>query len=248
MLKRHMSINLYRRKKTMSQTNPFASVGGLSVATASPAITQVALPAGYSIMQLAAHKAPAEKVASRKPAWECSVEELRERVTFRDVQAVSKRDPAQYHCRMFLAPRPLEMSLTLGNDPQGHPLNTIVCPAQFTQAVQQQLTEYVKAGHFDNALLKCAAELKDSKDNAKPKVKRAPVDKEAAAAALSELASTVPQTAVAGFPAAGQVVNGLVSAPTTLAFNAQGLQQPASNVTALPQGMVAPAGFPQFPA
>lgn len=232
----------------MSQTNPFGGVVG-GLAAASPAIAQVALPAGYSIMQLAAHKAPAEKVASRKPAWECSVEELRERVTFRDVQAVSKRDPAQYHCRMFLAPRPLEMSLTLGNDPQGHPLNTIVCPAQFTQAVQQQLTEYVKAGHFDTALLKCAAELKDAKDNAKPKVKRAPVDKEAAAAALSELASTVPQTAtVAGFPAAGQVVNGLVSAATTQVFPAQGLQQPANNVTALPQGMVAPAGFPQFPA
>lgn len=232
----------------MSQTNPFGGVVG-GLAAASPAIAQVALPAGYSIMQLAAHKAPAEKVASRKPAWECSVEELRERVTFRDVQAVSKRDPAQYHCRMFLAPRPLEMSLTLGNDPQGNPLNTIVCPAQFTQAVQQQLTEYVKAGHFDTALLKCAAELKDAKDNAKPKVKRAPVDKEAAAAALSELASTVPQTAtVAGFPAAGQVVNGLVSAATTQVFPAQGLQQPANNVTALPQGMVAPAGFPQFPA
>lgn len=167
-------------------------------------VVQQAAPAGFDFMQYATHKAKAESSTSRKAPWECSVEELRERVTFRDVQAVSKRNDAEYHLRPFLSPKPLEMSSVLGNDQSGNPINTIIIPAELADATKDSFMErVVKAGLLDEQLLATAAQLKADKEERDAAPKKAPVNTAAADAALADLEATVNTAPVNTVPAQG---------------------------------------------
>ena len=190
--------------------NPLEAQG----APATPAVQQVAPPAGFNIFQHAVAKVKAESTTARKPAWECTAVELRSYVTFKDVQAVSKRDPSQYHMRAFLSPRPIPMERILGNDAAGNPINTIVVPAQYKDAAEAQFREQViNGGHLDAVLLEVAQEIKKAKDEKANAPKKAPVNTAAADQAMADLAAlsqasapqfnTVPAQGVA--PAQGTV-------------------------------------------
>lgn len=166
--------------------NPLEAQG----APATPAVQQVAPPTGFNIFQHAVAKVKAESSSARKPAWECTAVELRAYVTFKDVQAVSKRNPAEYHMRAFLSPRPIPMERILGNDAAGNPINTIVVPAQYKDAAEAQFREQVvNAGHLDAILLEVAQEIKKAKDEKANAPKKAPVNTAAADQAMADLAA-----------------------------------------------------------
>lgn len=157
---------------------------------ATPAIQQVAPPAGFNIFQHAVAKVKAESSTGRKPAWECTALELRSYVTFKDVQAVSKRNPNEYHMRPFLSPRPIPMERILGNDAAGNPINTIVVPAQYKDAAEAQFRrDVIDAGHLDAVLLEVAQEIKKAKEEKAAAPKKAPVNTAAADQAMADLAS-----------------------------------------------------------
>lgn len=213
-------------------------------APASNEVAQVAAPADFNIMQFAVHKEKAESSNARKAPWECTVEELRERVTFRDVQAPSNRNNAEYHLRPFLSPKSIPLEKVLGNDQNGNPINTIIVPVQYQDAAKKQfIDQVVNQGYLDQLLLETAQELKIAKEERDAAPKKAPVNTEAADAALADLeAANVAQAAPA--PVAGGVPAGVpAGVPTEQAAPV------AQAAPAMPQGapMGMPAGIPNFP-
>lgn len=209
----------------------------LNDAPASGDVEQLPLPVGFNIMNCAIHKQVAEKT-SRTPPWECTVEELRERVTFRDVQAPSNRNANEYHLRAFLSPKSLDMGVVLGNDANGAPINTIMTEPKYAEAVKEEfLNTIVKPGHFDKLLLETAQEMLKSKQEKDAAPKKAPVNTESADAALAELETM-------GAPS-------IPDMPATMPAMPAGIQAPAmpANVPAMP-AMAAPVlgGIPAMPA
>lgn len=226
---------------------PTAAVAQTAAPTtpASNEVAQVAAPAGFNLFAYAVHKEKAESSNARKPAWECTVEELRERVTFRDVQAPSNRNSAEYHLRPFLSPKSLPLEEVLGADQHGNLINTIIVPAQYADAAKEKFIEQVvNQGYLDQILLRTAQEIKVAKEERAAAPKKAPVDTAAADAALADLeAANVAQapaapTAAPVAPVAAPVAEQAVQAAPAQAAPAQGIPQ-------MPAGM--PAGIPNFP-
>lgn len=214
---------------------PTASVAQAPTAPTTREVEQAAAPAGFDILQYATHKQKAESSSSRKSPWECTAVELRERVTFRDVQAVSKRIDTEYHLRAFLSPKPLDMSVVLGNNEDG-PINTIIVPAQYAEATKEQFMErVVKAGLLDNHLLEVAEQLRKDKEERDAAPKKAPVDTASADAALADL--ELAQNPVAQAPVAA-------AAP---AMQAPVQAQAAVAAPAATQAPAMPAGIPGIP-
>ncbi|QMP18268.1 hypothetical protein phiV141_11 [Vibrio phage phiV141] len=213
-------------------------------APASNEVAQVAAPADFNIMAFAVHKEKAESSNARKAPWECTVEELRERVTFRDVQAPSNRNSAEYHLRPFLSPKSLPLEEVLGADANGNAINTIIVPAQYADAAKEQfINTVVNAGYLDQILLRTAQELKVAKEERDAAPKKAPVDTAAADAALADLeAANVAQTA----PVAPTAQVAPVAAPVAEQAVPQAQVAPtAQAIPQMPAGM--PAGIPNFP-
>lgn len=215
-------------------------------------VVQVAAPAGFNVMQFAVHKAKAESSNSRTPVWECGVEELRSRVTFRDVQAVSNRNPNEYHLRPFLSPKSLPMEEVLGKDAAGNDINTIIVEAQYADAAKQQFLDMVVApGHMDAVLLRVAQEIHQSKLERDAAPKKAPVDAAAGDAALADLeamnAGGVPamapaMVAPAGIPQAAPVAAAPVAAAP--AGIPQAMPAGVAVAQAAPVAQQAPMGLP----
>lgn len=212
-------------------------------APASNEVAQVAAPADFNIMAFAVHKEKAESSNARKAPWECTVEELRERVTFRDVQAPSNRNSAEYHLRPFLSPKSLPLEEVLGADANGNAINTIIVPAQYADAAKEQfINTVVNAGYLDQILLRTAQELKVAKEERDAAPKKAPVDTAAADAALADLeAANVAQAA----PVAGGVPTGIPAGVPTDQVAAPVAQAAPAMPQGAPMGM--PAGIPNFP-
>lgn len=213
-------------------------------------VVQVAAPAGFNVMQFAVHKAKAESSNSRTPVWECGVEELRSRVTFRDVQAVSNRNPNEYHLRPFLSPKSLPMEEVLGKDAAGNDINTIIVEAQYADAAKQQFLDMVVApGHMDAVLLRVAQEIHQSKLERDAAPKKAPVDAAAGDAALADLeamnAGGVPamtaQAVPAGIPQAAPVAAAPAGIPQAMPA---GVVAQAPVAQAAPVAQQAPMGLP----
>ena len=210
-------------------------------------IAQVAFPQGFNPMELVVAKVAATSgTPARKPYWECTIEELRERVTFRDVQGPNKAE-GEYHCRPALHPRTVSLE-ALGTDPAtGVPYNTFIVGSQFKDAIEAWLTQVIAAGHLDNALLECAQEHYKSKMEKDAEPKRAPVDADAAQNALDELSAQpaapmmqdVQQVGMPGMPVAAPAV----AQPAAVA---QPVAMPATLQQAAPVGMAVPPGMPQL--
>lgn len=214
------------------------------VAPASNEVQQVALPTDFNLMAFATHKEKAESSSARKPAWECTAEELRERVTFRDVQAPSNRNHAEYHLRPFLSPKSLPLEEVLGNDANGNPINTIIVPAEYAEGAKEQfLAQVVKPGYMDALLLRVAQEIKEAKEERDAAPKKAPVDTAAADAALSDLEAMNAQAMPVGVPA-GVPTN--VPAMEQVAQPVQQVAQPMGVPAGVPAGV--PQGVPAMPA
>lgn len=200
---------------TLNQA-PTAAVAQAPTAPTTREVTQAAAPAGFDILQYATHKQKAESSSSRKAPWECTAVELRERVTFRDVQAVSKRIDTEYHLRAFLSPKPLDMSVVLGSNESG-PINTIIVPAELADATKEQfMARVVNAGLLDNHLLEVAEQLRKDKEERDAAPKKAPVDTASADAALADLElaqNPVAQAPVAQAPVAEQAPVAMQQAP-----------------------------------
>lgn len=212
-----------------------ATTAQAPTAPATREVPQTAAPAGFDIMQYATCKVKAESSSSRKPNWECTAAELRERVTFRDVQAVSKRNPAEYHLRPFLSPKSLELAPIFGENADG-PINTIVVPAELAEATKQQFIDrVVNSGALDSQLLEVAQQMKLDKEERDAAPKKAPVNTAAADAALADLEATVNVPVQVGVTAQAAPV----AAPAQAA--------PAQQSFAPAQAPAMPAGIPTMP-
>lgn len=210
-------------------------------------VQQVALPQGFDLMQFAIHKEKAESSNAKTPVWELPIEDLRERVTFRDVQAPSNRNPAEYHLRPFLSPKSLALEAVLGTDAQGNPVNTIIVPTEYSEAAKEDfMNRLVRPGYFDNLLLATAEELRLAKLERDAAPKKAPVDTAAADAAMADLEAMQGAGVPAGAPAGAVVGQAPAAAPAFAAPQnsvVPGQEYPAqaAGMPAMPAG--APAGY-----
>lgn len=154
-------------------------------------VAQTALPAGFDLMSALSGRIPAEKSTARPKNWEVSIEELRSRVTFRDSQPPGKKDETIRQIRPFLAPNPVAIEEIYGTLPDGAPKNFFEVPAQFEEAVKEQLMQIALSGAWDKQLLDVAAHQKAKAEESANKPERAPADTAAGEAALAELSTAV---------------------------------------------------------
>ena len=169
--------------------------------TQAVATTQVAAvaSAAFNLMAFAQTAAPSAAREKRTPAWECGVEELRTRISIRDLQTPAKKDEANAKLRIQLAPQYVELS-AYGTLPDGSPIVQFVVPRAAEEQARNKLLADVAAGVHDQALLKAAQACKVSAEKKKANAaKKVPQDSAAAEAAIAALenGALVPATVVA---------------------------------------------------
>lgn len=202
-------------------------------------VSQEALPAGFDINATLAGRLPSEKSTSRPKNWEVSIEELRSRVTFRDGQPVGQKDDSVVWLRPYLSPNTVAVEEVNGVQPDGAPKNHWVVEARFEEAMKAEIMKLFNAGVYD-AQLKATAELQRQKQLEKDnEPTRAPIDQNAADAALGELAAAQApnQTMAAGVATMDAPTNVPAGMPAGMPAGAA-----PSNVPNMPAG--APAGAP----
>lgn len=155
----------------------------VSVGTVAPAAE-----AAFDLMAFAA-AAPvsASGSAKRCPAWEATIEDLRERVLIRDVQTPNKKDEANAKLRIQIAPQYVKLS-AYGTNADGSEIVHFIVPRHLQEQAEAKLLADVKAGVHDAELKAAALRCKASADKkAANKATKAPLDAGAAQAALAAL-------------------------------------------------------------
>lgn len=216
-----------------------AAVAAGTPATTAPEVVQQPLPAGFNLAAFCVAKEKSTGTPRKKALAECTIEELRERVTFRDVQGPNK-DGVNYHMRPCLHPKTLDIHAATGfTDPaSGEAVNTCIVPLAQKDAIEDYFRQLVAAGYFDAELERARTE-KVADDIAKEaEAKKAPVNTAAADNALAELQAAPVQAM--GAPV-GQVMQAAPVAAAPVA--AAPVQQ------AMPTGMqaAAPTAMPGMP-
>lgn len=151
------------------------------------AVIDPAVVAGFNIMAFAQTAVPAAGSERRTPAWECTIEELRERVNVRDLQTPGKKDELNAKLRLNLAPVYAELT-AYGLTPEGTPITHFVVPRQHEEVAKAKMKADVMAGLHDAALLDAAQRCKASSEKkAANKLNKAPQDTAGALAALAAL-------------------------------------------------------------
>lgn len=219
-------------------TAPVApTVAAPAAAPATPEVEQLALPADFNIAAFAITKVASTGTARKKPYEECTIEELRDRVTFRDVQGPNK-DGVNYHMRPALHPKTLDIACLGLTDPTaGTPCNTIVVPLAYKDSIEDYVKQLVTQGYFDAELQRAVAEHIADKAAKELEAKKAPVNTAAADNALAEL-QAAPAATVAPVEVAQSGVAPVQAMPASLQQAA-----PAAVAPAMP-GMPSMPGMP----
>lgn len=155
------------------------SVGTVNVATTAAAFDLMAFAAAAPVS--------ASGSAKRCPAWEATIEDLRERVLVRDVQTPNKKDEANAKLRIQIAPQYVKLS-AYGTNADGSEIVHFIVPRHLQAQAEAKLLADVKAGVHDAELKAAALRCKASSDKkAANKANKAPLDANAAQAALAAL-------------------------------------------------------------